>query len=43
MRSQWQQEKALIQQIRELKARLEQLRLDAERAERMADFEAAAR
>jgi ATP-dependent Clp protease ATP-binding subunit ClpB len=43
MRSQWQQEKALIQSIRELKARLEQLRLDAERAERMADFEAAAR
>jgi len=43
MRSQWQQEKALIQQIRELKARQEQLRLDAERAERMADFEAAAR
>ncbi len=43
MRAQWQQEKALIQQIRELKARQEQLRLDAERAERMADFEAAAR
>src|SRR5467141_2149326 len=43
MRSQWQREKALIQQIRELKARQEQLRIDAERAERMADFEAAAR
>ncbi|HXN04931.1 MAG TPA: ATP-dependent chaperone ClpB [Candidatus Acidoferrum sp.] len=43
MRSQWQQEKTLIQSIRELKARLEQLRTDAERAERMADFEAAAR
>jgi ATP-dependent Clp protease ATP-binding subunit ClpB len=43
MRAQWQQEKALIQQIRELKARQEQLRLEAERAERMADFEAAAR
>ncbi|MDQ6712632.1 MAG: ATP-dependent chaperone ClpB, partial [Candidatus Dormibacteraeota bacterium] len=43
MRSQWQQEKALIQQIRELKARQEQLRIDGERAERMADFEAAAR
>src|SRR5438876_1539126 len=43
MRSQWQQEKALIQQIRELKARQEQLRLEAERAERMADFEVAAR
>jgi ATP-dependent Clp protease ATP-binding subunit ClpB len=43
MRAQWQQEKALIQQIRDIKAKLEQLRLDAERAERMADFEAAAR
>ena len=43
MRAQWQNEKALIQQIREIKARLEQLRLDAERAERMADFERAAR
>src|SRR3982075_3240962 len=43
MRSQWQQEKALTQQIRELKARQEQLRIEAERAERMADFEAAAR
>src|ERR1700731_4029565 len=43
MRSQGEQEKKLIQSIRELKARLEQLRLDAERAERMADFEAAAR
>src|ERR1700694_4847777 len=43
MRSQWQQEKALIQQIRELKARQEQQRIEAERAERMADFEAAAR
>src|SRR3981081_4617944 len=43
MQSQWQQGKALIQQIRELKARQEQLRIDAERAERMADFEAAAR
>src|SRR5213082_1912433 len=43
MRAQWQNEKALIQQIREIKARLAQLRLDAERAERMADFERAAR
>ncbi|TMC30834.1 MAG: AAA family ATPase, partial [Chloroflexi bacterium] len=43
MRSQWQQEKGLIQQIREIKARQEQLRLEAERAERMADFEKAAR
>src|SRR5437763_347594 len=43
VRAQWQNEKALIQQIGEIKARLEQLRLDAERAERMADFERAAR
>src|SRR5579864_5448823 len=43
LRAQWQQQKALIQQIRETKAKLEQARLDAERAERMADFEAAAR
>jgi len=43
MRAHWQQEKALIQQIREIKAKQEQIRLDAERAERMADFETAAR
>jgi len=43
MRAHWQQEKALIQQIREIKAKQEQIRLDAERAERMADFEKAAR
>jgi len=43
MRAQWQHEKSLIQQIREIKAKIEQLRLDAERAERMADYEAAAR
>jgi ATP-dependent Clp protease ATP-binding subunit ClpB len=43
MRAHWQQEKTLIQQIREIKARQEQVRLDAERAERMADFEQAAR
>jgi ATP-dependent Clp protease ATP-binding subunit ClpB len=43
LRAQWQQQKALIQKIREAKQRLEQGRLDAERAERMADFEAAAR
>ncbi|GAC1478864.1 MAG: ATP-dependent chaperone ClpB [Candidatus Dormibacteria bacterium] len=43
MRAHWQQEKALIQQIREIKAKQEQVRLDAERAERMADFEQAAR
>ncbi len=43
MRAHWQQEKALIQQIREIKAKQEQVRLDGERAERMADFEQAAR
>ena len=43
MRAHWQQEKTLIQQIREIKAKLEQVRLDAERAERLADFEQAAR
>src|SRR3989440_1121236 len=42
MRSQWQQEKALIQQIRELKARQEQLRLQAPRAQRMAHLQAGA-
>src|SRR5919201_1650038 len=43
MRAHWQQEKTLIQQIRDIKAKTEQVRLDAERAERMADFEKAAR
>ena len=43
MRARWQQEKELIQRIREIKAKQEQVRLDAERAERMADFEKAAR
>jgi ATP-dependent Clp protease ATP-binding subunit ClpB len=43
MRARWQQEKELIQKIREVKAKQEQVRLDAERAERMADFEKAAR
>ena len=43
MRAHWQQEKALIQQIREIKAKQEQIRLEADRAERMADFEQAAR
>jgi ATP-dependent Clp protease ATP-binding subunit ClpB len=43
MRAHWQREKELIQKIREVKARQEQVRLDAERAERMADFEQAAR
>ena len=43
MRAHWQQEKELIQRIREIKAKQEQVRLDAERAERMADFEKAAR
>ncbi len=43
MRARWQQEKELIQRIREIKARQEQVRIEAERAERMADFERAAR
>ncbi len=43
MRAHWQQEKEIIQRIREIKAKQEQGRLDAERAERMADFEKAAR
>jgi ATP-dependent Clp protease ATP-binding subunit ClpB len=43
LRARWQQEKGLIQKIREVKAKQEQIRLEAERAERMADFEKAAR
>ncbi|HYM49600.1 MAG TPA: ATP-dependent chaperone ClpB [Candidatus Limnocylindrales bacterium] len=43
LRTRWQQERQLIQQIREIKAKQEQVRLEAERAERMADFEKAAR
>jgi ATP-dependent Clp protease ATP-binding subunit ClpB len=43
LREQWKQEKELIQRIREIKSKQEQVRLDAERAERMADFEKAAR
>jgi ATP-dependent Clp protease ATP-binding subunit ClpB len=43
LRARWEQEKALIQKIREAKAKQEQIRLEAERAERMADFEKAAR
>ncbi len=43
LRARWQKEKELIQKIREVKAKQEQVRIDAERAERMADFEKAAR
>jgi ATP-dependent Clp protease ATP-binding subunit ClpB len=43
LREQWKQEKELIQRIREIKSKQEQVRLEAERAERMADFEKAAR
>ncbi|GAC1647382.1 MAG: ATP-dependent chaperone ClpB [Candidatus Dormibacteraceae bacterium] len=43
LRSRWEQEKALIGRIRDLKAKLEDVRHEAERAERAADFERAAR
>jgi ATP-dependent Clp protease ATP-binding subunit ClpB len=43
LRTRWEQEKGIIQKIRDVKARLEQVRVDAERAERMANFEEAAR
>jgi ATP-dependent Clp protease ATP-binding subunit ClpB len=42
LRSRWEQEKQVIARIRELKARLEEVRGDAERAERAADFAKAA-
>ena len=42
MKAQWQNEKQAIQQISELKERLEQARGEAERAEREADLERAA-
>jgi ATP-dependent Clp protease ATP-binding subunit ClpB len=42
LRSRWDQEKEVITKIRGLKARLEEVRLDAERAERAADFAKAA-
>src|SRR5437588_9594560 len=43
LRSRWDQEKQLIQRVRELKGKIEELRHEAERAERAADFERAAR
>ncbi len=42
LRSRWQQEKEIITRIRALKAKLEEVRGDAERAERAADFAKAA-
>ena len=43
LRSRWEREKSIIGRIRELKGRLEGVRHEAERAERAADFERAAR
>jgi ATP-dependent Clp protease ATP-binding subunit ClpB len=42
MKAQWEAEKQAIQGVSELKARLEELRLEAERAERAADLQRAA-
>jgi len=42
LRAQWQQEKAAITEIREKKARLEEIRVQIERAERAADYAKAA-
>ena len=42
LRSRWQQEKDAIQQIREKKSQLEQVRMDIEKAERSADYGKAA-
>jgi len=42
LRSRWNQEKEVIAKIRSLKAKLEEVRADAERAERAADFAKAA-
>jgi len=42
LRSRWNQEKEVIAKIRALKAKLEEVRADAERAERAADFAKAA-
>ena len=42
LRSRWEQEKGSIQAIREIKQRIEQVRHEAERAERLADFGKAA-
>jgi ATP-dependent Clp protease ATP-binding subunit ClpB len=43
LRTRWEQEKQLIQTVRELKGKIEEARHEAERAERAADFEKAAR
>ena len=43
MRAQWMREKEAITDIRDKKAEVEQLRLDLERAQRVADFDLAAR
>jgi ATP-dependent Clp protease ATP-binding subunit ClpB len=43
LRARWEQEKAVIGRVRSLKQKLEEVRQDAERAERAADFETAAR
>jgi ATP-dependent Clp protease ATP-binding subunit ClpB len=43
LRSRWEQEKQVISRIRDLKGKIEEARHEAERAERRADFEEAAR
>jgi len=43
LRSQWQREKAVVQSIRGLKERIEQLQIEIDAARRRADWEAAAR
>ncbi len=43
LRMRWEREKEVISRIRQLKARIEEVRHEAERAERAADFETAAR
>ena len=43
LRARWEQEKAVIGRVRSLKQRLEEVRQEAERAERASDFERAAR
>jgi ATP-dependent Clp protease ATP-binding subunit ClpB len=43
LRARWDQEKAVIGRVSELKRRLEEVRQEADRAERAADFETAAR
>jgi ATP-dependent Clp protease ATP-binding subunit ClpB len=42
MRERWQQEKGAIQAVREIKERIEQVKVEADRAERLADFGRAA-